>query len=117
MIDVDINLFPAPLPLRLPQSNQEHVCLQGEDRVLISCDDPASLGVAAGGHSMAGSKQWITVPVPHVYVGTNWPIRVGPGEGGRRVGVGTREATLCYGRRYVLVLRVNWLCNVYVSES
>ena len=59
------------------QSNQEHVCLQGEDRVLISCDDPASLGAAAGGHTMAGSKQWITVPVPHVYVGTNWPIRVG----------------------------------------
>ena len=58
---------------------------------MISCDDPASLGVAAGGHSMAGSKQWITVPVPHVYVGTNWPIRVGPGRGGRRVGVGTLE--------------------------
>ncbi|XP_043236025.1 guanine nucleotide exchange factor subunit Rich-like [Amphibalanus amphitrite] len=78
-------------------SNQEHVCLQGEDRVLISCDDPASLGAPAGGHTMAGSKQWITVPVPHVYVGSNWPIRyTALDEGVQHVAVAGRTGVAHY---------------------
>ncbi|XP_037067862.1 LOW QUALITY PROTEIN: guanine nucleotide exchange factor subunit Rich-like [Pollicipes pollicipes] len=70
---MQLSFVKSALSVNPCMSNQEHVCLQGEDRVLISCDGPVSLGAA--GQTRAGSKQWITVPVPHLYVGSNWPIR------------------------------------------
>ncbi|KAK9497227.1 hypothetical protein O3M35_004585 [Rhynocoris fuscipes] len=69
-------------------SHQNHLCLQGEDRLYINLgvglsqvytrmsknnagrDSPLSFT-----SSLVDSKQWIVVQIPSIYSATNWPIR------------------------------------------
>ncbi|KAK2191888.1 hypothetical protein NP493_43g02028 [Ridgeia piscesae] len=68
--------------------NYEHLFLQGEEKLYLNPEDPSSVPRNNANnnttappmtHSSAaflvGSKQWQVVPIPHIYLVHNWPIR------------------------------------------
>uniref|UniRef100_A0A023F237 Protein RIC1 homolog n=1 Tax=Triatoma infestans TaxID=30076 RepID=A0A023F237_TRIIF len=70
-------------------SHQNHLCLQGEDRLYINLGVGLSqvytwMGKSAAAgrdsplsftSSLVDSKQWVVVQIPSTYSATNWPIR------------------------------------------
>ena len=75
-------------------TKQEDIYLQGEDRIFFNLSQRQSNGnpknnrkhtLLFGGeptdnnsnhHVSSGTKHWITIAIPHNYIGSSWPIRV-----------------------------------------
>ena len=64
------------------QSNHEHLFLQGEDKLYLSTEETIPhVPVGEGDNSDIGqsaflmNKQWQIVPIPHIYLSQNWPVR------------------------------------------
>ncbi len=94
----------ARIHLVLRQSKQEHIYLQGEDRLYLNLGQTREFSegggesfhgaggkptVSTGDHMMtmmrgnislslmsSGSKHWTSITIPHTYMGNSWPIRV-----------------------------------------
>uniref|UniRef100_A0A673Y0I1 Protein RIC1 homolog n=1 Tax=Salmo trutta TaxID=8032 RepID=A0A673Y0I1_SALTR len=59
-------------------SNQEQVLLHGEDRLYLTCGDPAhpsSNSTSQGLSTLLGYKHWHVVQIHSTYLESNWPIR------------------------------------------
>lgn len=79
--------FKNPIFGSFTQSHHGHLYLQGEDRLYLNLGGSVSAD-APGFHlttdiptdnlsqTLAGCKQWLVVPIPSAYSGSNWPIRV-----------------------------------------
>ncbi|XP_055009421.1 guanine nucleotide exchange factor subunit RIC1 isoform X3 [Boleophthalmus pectinirostris] len=71
------------------QSNQEQVLLHGEDRLYLTCGDPAQVhssldthqppnrdsSISQGLSTLLGHKHWHVVQIHSTYLESNWPIR------------------------------------------
>lgn len=64
-----------------------HLYLQGEDRLYLNLGSGVSTyngsfhltnetPLDSSLQTLSGSKQWLVVPIPIAYSGSNWPIRV-----------------------------------------
>jgi hypothetical protein len=70
------------------QSKQEHIYLQGEDRLYLNLGQTREFSEggertdgsnARGSINLSlmssGSKHWTSISIPHTYMGSSWPIR------------------------------------------
>jgi len=79
-----LNFLKSALTVNPSMSQNEHLYLQGEDRVLINrCVDSNVSSNASKGRNKQGvssvvgnSKNWVVILFPNMYISTNWPIRV-----------------------------------------
>ncbi|XP_034939930.1 guanine nucleotide exchange factor subunit Rich [Chelonus insularis] len=83
---IQLDFVKSPLTVNPCMGHHGHLYLQGEDRLYLNLG-----GITAdvpGYHltneipndntisqTIAGSKQWLVVPIPSSYSGSNWPIR------------------------------------------
>ncbi|XP_044586463.1 guanine nucleotide exchange factor subunit Rich isoform X2 [Cotesia glomerata] len=82
---IQLDFVKSPLTVNPCMGHHGHLYLQGEDRLYLNLggvvtDTPNfHLGNDIVNDStcqtLAGSKQWLVVPIPSVYSGSNWPIR------------------------------------------
>ncbi|XP_046425934.1 guanine nucleotide exchange factor subunit Rich [Neodiprion fabricii] len=84
---VQLDFVKSPLTVNPCMSHHGHLYLQGEDRLYLnlggggvstnssvlypSNESPLDISNQA----LAGCKQWLVVPIPSAYSGSNWPIR------------------------------------------
>ena len=84
----------SPSSVNPYMTKQEDIYLQGEDRIFFNLSQRQSNGnsknnrkhtLLFGGeatdnnsnhHVSSGTKHWITIAIPHNYIGSSWPIRV-----------------------------------------
>ncbi|XP_011308460.1 guanine nucleotide exchange factor subunit Rich [Fopius arisanus] len=81
---VQLDFVKSPLTVN-PCMGHGHLYLQGEDRLYlnlggVSADTPGfhltnDMPNDSSSQTLAGSKQWLVVPIPSTYTGSNWPIR------------------------------------------
>ena len=95
-----LQFFKSPVTVNPWMTKQTCIYLQGEDRLLLNLSDqrrrrrqeqPSHLAPPGGGRTLSesstisseltgnlsgGNTKWTTVPIPHNYIGSSWPIRV-----------------------------------------
>jgi hypothetical protein len=84
---IQLDFVKSPLTINPCMGHHGHLYLQGEDRLYLNLGAGLS-STASGFHlatempndsmlqTLAGCKQWLVVPIPTTYSGSNWPIRV-----------------------------------------
>ncbi|KAK0096482.1 hypothetical protein PV326_005376 [Microctonus aethiopoides] len=82
---VQLDFAKSPLTVNPCMGHHGHLYLQGEDRLYlnlggVSTDNSGfhlnnEISSDTSSQSLAGSKQWLVVPIPSAYSGSNWPIR------------------------------------------
>lgn len=84
---IQLDFAKSPLTINPCMGHHGHLYLQGEDRLYLNLGAGIS-STASGFHlateissdsmlqTLAGCKQWLVVPIPTTYSGSNWPIRV-----------------------------------------
>lgn len=84
---IQLDFAKSPLTVNPCMGHHGHLYLQGEDRLYLNLGAGLS-STASGFHlaaempndsmlqTLAGCKQWLVVPIPTAYSGSNWPIRV-----------------------------------------
>ncbi|KAG5322043.1 RIC1 factor, partial [Acromyrmex heyeri] len=83
---IQLDFAKSPLTINPCMGHHGHLYLQGEDRLYLNLG--AGLSSSASGfhlaaempndsmlQTLAGCKQWLVVPIPTAYSGSNWPIR------------------------------------------
>ncbi|XP_015171463.1 PREDICTED: guanine nucleotide exchange factor subunit Rich isoform X2 [Polistes dominula] len=83
---IQLDFVKSPLTVNPCMGHHGHLYLQGEDRLYlnlgggmstttsnfhISNESPSDIIT----QTLAGCKQWLVVPIPSAYTGSNWPIR------------------------------------------
>lgn len=83
---IQLDFAKSPLTVNPCMGHHGHLYLQGEDRLYLNLGAGLS-STASGFHlatempndsmlqTLAGCKQWLVVPIPTAYSGSNWPIR------------------------------------------
>ncbi|XP_012281300.1 guanine nucleotide exchange factor subunit Rich [Orussus abietinus] len=83
---IQLDFVKSPLTVNPCMSQHGHLYLQGENRLYLNLGSGVSNN-SSGFHlvnevpldtstqTLAGSKQWLVVPIPSAYSGSNWPIR------------------------------------------
>ncbi|EFN72501.1 Protein RIC1-like protein [Camponotus floridanus] len=83
---IQLDFAKSPLTINPCMGHHGHLYLQGEDRLYLNLGAGLS-STASGFHlateipndsmlqTLAGCKQWVVVPIPTAYSGSNWPIR------------------------------------------
>ncbi|XP_072747704.1 guanine nucleotide exchange factor subunit Rich isoform X1 [Anoplolepis gracilipes] len=83
---IQLDFAKSPLTINPCMGHHGHLYLQGEDRLYLNLGAGLS-STASGFHlatempndsmlqTLAGCKQWLVVPIPTAYSGSNWPIR------------------------------------------
>ncbi|XP_014479745.1 PREDICTED: guanine nucleotide exchange factor subunit Rich [Dinoponera quadriceps] len=83
---IQLDFAKSPLTINPCMGHHGHLYLQGEDRLYLNLGAGISSS-ASGFHlasempndsmlqTLAGCKQWLVVPIPTTYSGSNWPIR------------------------------------------
>ncbi|KAK0045483.1 RAB6A-GEF complex partner protein 1 [Biomphalaria pfeifferi] len=84
---IQFQFLKSALTVNPCMGNHEHVFLQGEDKLYMSTGDtmyrghtqyqmfPGSSSSISSGHGYIGNKQWQVIPISHIYLASNWPIR------------------------------------------
>lgn len=78
--------------LKYLQSHQSHLYLQGDDKLYVNSANTqfkmfsersardvgvfTESGFSWSSSTLAEGRQWLNVPVPSIYLATNWPVRV-----------------------------------------
>ncbi|XP_035741120.1 guanine nucleotide exchange factor subunit Rich-like [Vespa mandarinia] len=83
---IQLDFVKSPLTVNPCMGHHGHLYLQGEDRLYLNLGGGIS-ATTSNFHisnecpgdivtqTLAGCKQWLVVPIPSAYTGSNWPIR------------------------------------------
>lgn len=81
---IQLDFVKSPLTVN-PCMGHNHLYLQGEDRLYLNLGSVSTnvkgfylsneIPNDSSSVTLAGSKQWLVVPIPSTYSGSNWPIR------------------------------------------
>ncbi|XP_066582694.1 guanine nucleotide exchange factor subunit Rich-like isoform X2 [Prorops nasuta] len=83
---IQLDFAKSPLTVNPCMGHYGHLYLQGEDRLYLNVGAGVSANTTgfhlanevsgdSGIQTLAGCKQWLVVPIPTAYSGSNWPIR------------------------------------------
>ncbi|XP_031831561.1 guanine nucleotide exchange factor subunit Rich [Nomia melanderi] len=83
---IQLDFVKSPLTINPCMGHHGHLYLQGEDRLYLNLGSGVSTNTStfhtgseipndSTMQTLAGCKQWLVVPIPTAYSGSNWPIR------------------------------------------